>query len=1491
MQFVYKSRAGSTRLTVDSYAYQPKKGTLQAKGIALFDETGTPIARLQSLDVVGLQLFGTAASGIRVVASGLEADVVRSAAGAFQFLNYLPEQKQSSTPTPFRVELKSARVRLIDLAGKGRWIQPVTVRRLLVVGLGSDYVASCDWTAPNIGAGQSEIRHSSIGDLTIQLRTPGFDLGPTFDHFRTAPELRDVAFLKDVTARSLTASGPATLFIPAGKPAEVVGKIDVVANRLRVADWVDADTARFVGSVSKSGAIGVLTARAASTTAQLNGAITWQNGVRIDGKLDAKVANLAGLPSRLARLLPKPLKFDAAVGSGQLRIQGSRSVWFSGQTSFAEFDWNKERATNVSAVVTASGDGASVEIRNASYCGSDVAGELSTNAKTRAISGWAKTPRASLAVLARDAGIAGLGGTTSIDVVVKGTLDSPVASIRALGAASYMAKNGRFFDLGAMTLAAKLEARQLTIQRLTLIGLAGALEATGSADINRRRLHVSVAGRDLAISEALPNWTGTAVVDGTVDGTFDQPHMSGHAEGYGIGTQDQYAPVSTVDFLVDRDHVAAEQFRVAKGSAFASGNLGMRFSDRSLTGKFAAFGIQLTDLLGPDVFGFADVKDAVVAGTLDRPQVSGTLLSDTIVAHGVKIDKTVVSAHLVGKQAVVDNAVVTAAGGTLTASGAYDIESHTGKLGFKGTPMALADLFSDTASDAALAGQVSGSGTFAIDAKNHVTGNSHVVVSAVQLNGTSMGRGYADIVANGSLLTGSAQIGSLDRYLEVPSFAYEIDKRTIDGEFVVYNYLLKDLYSSTARYLPPIDPQLSYKLDALGGSLNADVLVSGDRSKPDVDLKVMDATGLEFGGVEFGELHGVATRKGAKWDVASLKYLDGAATIQASGSIVENGNVALKGVVNGIEMSKLSAIVPGLAGLGGQANSAFAVTGATASPVFRATLDSHNLSYLPPGGSQEPLIGAVNLDTITASETKLDGSGGIAFEGGFEYRGLLGTISGSAPLTFPLEIPRNRPVTANIQLLSRKFSTLTERPIDANPNTAPIPLIPGVDLKNTDGTIEGKVGITGTLDDLHVSGNVAARAKKLVLEGSGQTWNDASANAVLSDRKLALDFSGTSLKGGSAKASAVASIQSLGDLIDAVRLNGASTLLDDPVVGSIEVKSLKVDQALDGGGRVAGTADATVAIGGTLRAPSFDGSIAIGHGDVTVPGTPFAIGNGPAQTINPRFALKFGLSDPMRLRTSTSDFSITGGGTVDGRLSRPTIASTFVVESGSIRLPTARVRIDPRGTIVVGYQVLPTGVGQARANLNLTGRTQLTARETDSDYGGLVQRYAITLGITGDLLQEGGLNLSATSDPPGLAQDRILGLLGQSDLFAVLGTNLNKDEATRRVRDALSGYALPVVLDPVTSKLAAGLGLDYLSVEYNSFEQATFDFAKSLGAGFVFEGRRQLSQPLPGIKSLYDFRLTYHLRTKAKVLNRIAFGIGADQDHPWKLSVEYDTRF
>jgi hypothetical protein len=176
-------------------------------------------------------------------------------------------------------------------------------------------------------------------------------------------------------------------------------------------------------------------------------------------------------------------------------------------------------------------------------------------------------------------------------------------------------------------------------------------------------------------------------------------------------------------------------------------------------------------------------------------------------------------------------------------------------------------------------------------------------------------------------------------------------------------------------------------------------------------------------------------------------------------------------------------------------------------------------------------------------------------------------------------------------------------------------------------------------------------------------------------------------------------------------------------------------------------------------------------------------------------------------------------------------------------------------------------------------------------FGNLVERYDVDLFITGDLLSDQPINIRAETTPGDLSTQQVLRLLGQADLLESLTASVKTSLGDQTVQQAIGTFILPSLFDPFTEELARQLGLDYLALEYNALEQTTINAAKTLGRGLTLQFRRQLFEPPAGTRQRYDLRLTYRIPSRHRLLSRTTLSLGLDQDRPWRIGLEFTTRF
>jgi hypothetical protein len=306
-------------------------------------------------------------------------------------------------------------------------------------------------------------------------------------------------------------------------------------------------------------------------------------------------------------------------------------------------------------------------------------------------------------------------------------------------------------------------------------------------------------------------------------------------------------------------------------------------------------------------------------------------------------------------------------------------------------------------------------------------------------------------------------------------------------------------------------------------------------------------------------------------------------------------------------------------------------------------------------------------------------------------------------------------------------------------------------------------------------------------------------------------------------------------------------------------------------------------VGGVAREPAISGSLEIVKGNVNLPTEFGGTGRAMALEVNPRFEdVGLGLGDNVTVRFGVAELNLRGSGILRGSLSAPDLSFPMTVTGGLIKLPTVTLRLEDQGKLDLSYRSVQ-GTPAVHLDADLQGKAYVTARRLND-----LERYEITVEVTGDLAQEDGMRLRATSDPPDLTETQILGLLGKQDLIEAL-------DASTLLRGSglqapLYTFLVPRLTEPVTDEIARMFRLDYLSLEYNPFEQVTLSASKTLAKGLSLQLRRQVSSLWSG-RARYEVKLVWRPPTRSPLLNRVRLSLGFDQQRPWKLSVDYSIRF
>ncbi|AIE85174.1 translocation/assembly module TamB domain-containing protein [Fimbriimonas ginsengisoli] len=1469
----YKAKGGTVRVFAQSYVIDFDRGNVFIRGITLSDPQGGVLARLRNLEASNLKPFQLADQVVHVRARGLAARLTRLKNGGFDFEQVLPERKGPPTKIPFSVALDDARVEFVDLMGLRTWRQKVSAAQVKVTGLGDDWLATTTVHAPGIGDFPTRLQNIPNFGLQIATRTKQAEVAPLVAHFLETPPLRRPE-LQGLTVRSVRVYGPVRIFLPQSRTPRVETRLVAHASGVRYREYA-VDEAVYTGLVSLEGATGVLQANSGPNRVRFDGSTVWTKGLCAGGRVNAYTPGLESLPAWLRKQIPKDTSFHGARFDGWVAYDSGTSYRLSGDAKASDARYGGEVAYGLDARVQVRPKSLVAQVRNVSYGGETASGAFALDLRTRVLSGTVAAGSVNLAGVAKRFGLKGLEGQGSVLASIGGTVAHPAVDVDVAGQARYAA-NGHALG-GRFDLSARYGGDNLELRRALLSGDFGLIFASGS--IGRQgSLGIQLVGRGLDPRAIDPAFSGSANMVARVGGTAKNPLATGYIEAYDFSTHNYLVPVIATDFSVDRKHVALTGMRATRGTAEISGQGSLRFADRAIASRLKVRGLQIADLLGEEFAGSLDLPEATIGGSLTKPTVDAAVVGRNMVARGLKVDA--VSAHVTsdGRVARVENATAQVAGGTVKGSARYNIERKQGTADLTATALALQTIVPKLSTAVSVDGNAGG----VLHASFGSGGFTSLVASGkiqdVALNETKIGDGLWNVSFDGKLYKGYVGVGSPEGYVELNDLIFNPATSEASGQALMNNAKLSDLVAITSRYFPDLSYDVIDALRATSGTVNVAAMFSGTQKSPTLNVQTLEASNLRYRDVPLGTLTSSFGLSNDKWDVRKFALAGGAIAANASGTVDQRGDVDLSGDLPSVALADAGRIFPQLAGQTGTATVSFSATGPVATPNINVSLLADGLMRAP---GQDPNR-ALHLDLLG----KVMGADKrLTLDGVYSYRGFDGKIQASSPFEMPGRIPEGGRAEATVTLAPRKLEQIAE-------------MFDGLDPVRTKGTIQGKITATGTSNDLTFGGDISlsadsvgflipakeAGAKPTVVD---DWFKNVQAKLELDGKALRLTANGDSSRSGSVTANVSTPVDELRRLAQTLQSGGLGALLDNPLAGSVQLQKLAVKQNFESKTYVAGTADGTIDIAGTIRQPRLAGTIALSKVDSVLPTFQPSEGASGGAAVDPNFDLRLTLADAARLRTTAADLTVLGGGRVTGSLSSPIVRSTLEVETGSIQLPAAKVRLEQGGTVALNYAPAPGGAF-ASLDVDIIGRTGITALR----YGDVFERYDITLGVRGDLLKEGGLILTAESDPPDLTQDRILALLGQTDLLGTtISGGLGRSDTQNRIRDAFTQFALPALTDPLTRQLAQGLGLDYLTVEYNPFEQTSILFAKTLGAGFTVQGRRQVGEPPPGFKPLYDLRLVYRPRRLRGVLSRFSFSIGADQDRPFKIALEYGTRF
>lgn len=1502
-----KTPGGIVTVRAQSFQYDLHKNYLHATQAVLIAPDGDRLIEIQELHLYDLVPGKKTITG---TARGITGKIDRGTDKKWKFLDYLPKQTDGeASGIAFSLKLEDVSVKITDMASKKPFTRWVATTGVNIDGVGDDLVIT----------GPIRLEGTGTTDLAFRKKKDGLyvsgkgqmELAPIIDWIKDSPEARDLPWINDFKVRRLTADGPWEITYVKEKFAlRVPGRATFAG--LSYGEY-SADSGEVQGTLTETGFDGYATANAEGSKGRFEGRVRWEDGVEMAGRVEGSAPSVAALPKVIRSAMPTGTAFTNANAAGWLTFR--KEVSFLGSVEAAAVRYEGEEFRDVRAKIDVTPAMATVGISQANYLGQPVTGAIQIVPNSQKLDGFVTAKRVILEPILKRFGFEGVRGQGEVTATLTGTTKAPMVQFVANGQAK-STLSGSLLDLGDFSVRGTYNNDRVTLERSGIKGPSGSAYASGLIDLKNNKLNLDVLASDFPLEAITKEVSGAATFRGAVRGALNSPVAMGGAEVYNLRVAEQEIPVGFADIIANAEGLTAKNLVAIRGGSRVQGEAGIRWKDKSLYGGLAAYGIQAKDWFPDQIAGIVDVTGAKIGGTLSAPTLTAEVTGSNLVVPGLKLDSIRGAIQYADGRLRIRDGEAKVGEGILAATGELNLETRSGTFALDVKELPLGRLLFDAAKTFNISGTASMKGEVVLGNGELTSVTTSGLMRDVALNETVLGSGDLNANYAGGVWSGNALIGQLDSFFEVPRFSLNPATEQLDAEFILNNEPLSKLTSLAKRYGGDAIPEkLAQTLDRLEGEVDFNGTTSGKWTNPILESKTFSLSGIKIDGVYAGDVSSEFSRVDGLWTIAGLTWtgpelsatgenvvspsMSRAATLasvlapavpllgafslvpidsvmtdaqnariqakfEAKGTVDEHGETHVTGSLTNLLARSLSIFTPGIAGLDGVFNMPyFEIEGPTKSPTIEASLGYRDTLIATEGKSR-----SIDL-TTTIQEGMIDAVGL------YQLNGFTGPIEAKIPFQYPFTIAETGDIVAKITLPERKLVDLQE-------------LWPTLDPSRTAGSIQGEINVTGKPDALKFTG----AARLLPEEGKGVQLADTSLGTYLKDLDATVLFDGQKLsinaKGNSSDTGSFAVRDvgvGLGDVFAAMVSGNVDGFYNNALMGRVDLDRFKVAYNDKSSGPITGTLSGGIDLKGNVRQPLIEGDLIIDEGNFAVP-TLEGTGASGEFTINPMFNLNINTAQPIRFRAGAGQFDLTGTAAIKGSLETPDMAATLVTRRGSIRLPNARIAIEEGGTIRITYRTTPSGIVASRADLEMQGTTQVTAEKFG---GGGVERYDVFLDIRGNILEDQGLLLTARSDPPDLSQDRILALLGQGDFLRSI--SINALSPTEQLRSALVGLALPYLAGSITDKIASSLGLDYINVEYSSFDRVTVTAAISLTRDLVLSGRRQISNPQPGERPKYDIRLSYRPRFAGRSLSRLSFSVGFDQDRPWKIGVEYGIKF
>jgi hypothetical protein len=676
-------------------------------------------------------------------------------------------------------------------------------------------------------------------------------------------------------------------------------------------------------------------------------------------------------------------------------------------------------------------------------------------------------------------------------------------------------------------------------------------------------------------------------------------------------------------------------------------------------------------------------------------------------------------------------------------------------------------------------------------------------------------------------------------------------------------------------------PQLSVHgaLDNLAGSMTA------------------SASDIQVGATKLNSAVADLTYADQTITIAQLQARGDVSYLNVAGSVNLQGDIAAKLEASDISLTDFNQFLPRSVHLGGVISDfTLVASGPTRAPNLEAsvTLDhpAYNQFSLDRIDSGRITLesGQITIADVSLTETE-------ALPGGKQVDHVA-SVSGEVPFQWKPgeflvgEFPRNGPLALHAQVPLQSLSVLTL-------------FFPKLPASGFAGNIEAHVDLGGTIEHRSVTGALLLQdgAMQLPALKTGLTKMNASI-AFAGSKATVEQLTAQSEDGGSISVTGTATIgqaptPGMGVLKDFL---GGIALDLTAIAKNFTVDEPRITALYNAGfhGRMNGSLHVTR----SLLSPLIEGSVNVADAMGSLPTEPESAAPAPRPLFDPSFAVSVAFAKGSSLRSPQLNAQGDGNMTIQGSLDRPDVRGHIAIQGGRFAFPTAVFTIVPGGTVDLVYNppdeiaervyiTATTSVDISQAtlasNMPAAGVT-MPAYSTTGEYSVLQPttggHYQITVTIQGLLNAPNQLQLSFTSNPPGLLPQQIYAALGgQQALNNLAGGNVQlalQQEASQ----VFTSYAVPTLLSPVETGIAQTFGLENFSIDYSPLAPVAVTLTKKVGPREELTYMQLVTARQPGVVASTLRPPEYQIKLNYDITDQFGLYVSTDDQQDDTLGVE-----